>query len=79
MCVLNNLLRPVLSYGAHIWGLFMLSKWSKEPLKPNSPRWYIAILNAECGNWKIITQSIMSLEPCGKLPHGVMAGVGSQC
>ena len=30
----DNLVRPVLSYGAHIWGPYMFTKWFRDPLNP---------------------------------------------
>ena len=53
----DKLVRPVLSYGAHIWGPYMFTKWFRDPLNPsNRPE-------------KVHTQFLRQLSGMGKSVH----------
>jgi hypothetical protein len=55
--IFDKLVRPVLSYGAHIWGPYMFTRWSKDPLNPeNRPE-------------KVHTAFLRQLSGMGKAVH----------
>jgi hypothetical protein len=53
----DKLIRPVLSYGAHIWGPYMFSKFAKDPLNPSN------------GPKKLQTDLLRRLSGMGKSVH----------